>query len=323
MNWSFPLFRLFGIEIRIHWFMLLMIGVLLLQAAPGGMVALGFMVTGLLILLISILFHEFGHCWMAIRQRGHAEKILIWPLGGLSYVDYEHGPVQQIKVSGIGPLSSFVLAGIFFGILVATGVHWTWTLPLPYEGWIPGDYSVPQILLLQGARLNLYLGLFNLVVPAYPLDGGQVLFGLLTLRFGRLRAAQAMVFISVPVGAALALFGFSAGLIFLGLIGLQVIYEAFQLRYLIRIGELEAHPAFGGSSQQFEYMPDRPKKKGWLARWKEGRARRAIERESAKEDALRSKVDAVLDKVSREGIGSLSPAEKKILDDASRRGRGE
>ncbi|HVE41992.1 MAG TPA: site-2 protease family protein [Planctomycetota bacterium] len=323
MNWSFPLFRIFGIEIRVHWFMLLMIGILLLQAAPGGPVALGWVAAGLVILIISILFHEFGHCWMAIRQKGHAEKILIWPLGGLSYVDYEHGPVQQIKVSGIGPLSSFVLSGIFYGSLVGSGAHWDWGLLLPYENWVPAGYSVLQVILLIAARLNLFLGLFNLVVPAYPLDGGQVLFGLLTLKFGRLRAAQAMVFISVPVGAALALFGFSAGLIFLGLIGLQVIYEAFQLRHLIRIGELEAHPAFGGSSQQFDYMPDRPKKKGWFARWKEGRARRAVERESVKEDARRAQVDAILDKVSREGIGSLSPAEKKILDDASRRGRGE
>jgi hypothetical protein len=34
-------------------------------------------------------------------------------------------------------------------------------------------------------------------------------------------------------------------------------------------------------------------------------------------------VDEVLDKVSREGIGSLTSEEKRILDEASRRGRGE
>src|SRR5204862_7046586 len=100
MNWSFPLVRIFGIEIRMHWFMVLMIGILLLQAAPGGMVAIGFVAAGLVILILSILFHEFGHCWMAIRERGSAEKILLWPLGGLSYVHYEHGPLQTIKVSG-------------------------------------------------------------------------------------------------------------------------------------------------------------------------------------------------------------------------------
>jgi hypothetical protein len=36
MNWSFPLFRIFGIEIRMHWFMVLMIGILVVQAAPEG-----------------------------------------------------------------------------------------------------------------------------------------------------------------------------------------------------------------------------------------------------------------------------------------------
>jgi hypothetical protein len=185
------------------------------------------------------------------------------------------------------------------------------------------EYSIPQIFLLHGGRLNLYLALFNLCVPAYPLDGGQVLSGLLTLKFGRLRASQAMVGISIVVGAALALFGFSAGLIFLGLIGLQVIYEAFQLRYLIRIGELDQHPAFRAPSHEFDYMPDKPKRKGWFGRWKENRARKERVRESERADAARARVDEILDKVSREGIGSLSAAEKKILDDASRQRRGE
>jgi Zn-dependent protease len=281
------------------------------------------MAVTMVILILSILFHEFGHCWMAIRQGGSAEKILLWPLGGLSYVEYDHGASEQIKVAGIGPLSSLVLSAGCYGILYATGVAWNWSLLLPYEGWHPPGYSLVQIFLLHAARLNLLLALFNLVVPAYPLDGGQVLFGLLTLKFGRQRAAHAMVVISIPIGIALALFGFSAGLLMLGLIGLMVVYEAFQLRYLIRIGELEAHPAFGGPSRQFDYMPDKPKKKGWWARWREKRARAAAAREMAHEGELRARVDAVLDKVSREGLGSLSASEKKILDDASRRGRNE
>jgi Zn-dependent protease len=307
-----------------HWFMLLMIGVLMLQAGAGGGIAgVGLMTATMIILILSILFHEFGHCWMAIRQGGHAEKILLWPLGGLSYVDYEHGAAEQIKVAGIGPLSSLLLSAAFFGILVATGVKWTWSLVLPYEGWRPLEFSLVQVFILHAARLNLLLGLFNLCVPAYPLDGGQVLFGLLTLKFGRLRAANAMVVISIPIGIALALFGFSAGLLMLGLIGLNVVYEAFQLRHLIRIGELEAHPAFRGPSREFDYMPDKPKKKGWLARWRENRARKAMVRDAEHAAAERARVDIVLEKVSREGIGSLSAAEKKILDDASRRGRGE
>ena len=307
-----------------HWLMMLMIGILLVQSgAADGWAGIGLMLATMIILIVSILFHELGHCWMAVRQGGHAEKILLWPLGGLSYLDYEHGAKEQIKVAGIGPLSSFVLSAIFFGLLAATRVSWHWGLLLPWEGWRPVEFSLLQVFILHAARLNLILGLFNLCVPAYPLDGGQVLFGLLTLKFGRLRAAQAMVAISIPIGAVLALLGFSAGQLFLGFIGLSVIYEAFQLRYLIRIGELEAHPAYGGSTREFDYMPDRPKKKGWFARWRERRAMRSAVRETEREGKLSAEVDSILEKVSRDGIGSLSPSEKQILDEASRRGRKE
>ena len=91
------------------------------------------------------------------------------------------------------------------------------------------------------------------------------------------------------------------------------------------MGEIDAHPMFAGHPE-FDYMPgreDRPRKKGWFARWRENRARKAVARESAQAVVEREKVDAILEKVSREGIGSLSATEKKILDDASRRGRGE
>ena len=171
--------------------------------------------------------------------------------------------------------------------------------------------------------MNLLNALFNLCVPAYPLDGGQVLFGLLTLKYGRLRAAQTITVIALPIGAALAILGFAQNELILGFIGVSVIFEAIQLRNLIRTGDLEAHPGYRGSEQTYDYMPDRPKPKGFFARWRESRARKAIARESEKQDAMRAKVDAILEKVSREGIGSLSASEKKILDDASRRGRGE
>lgn len=305
--------------------MALMIGISVAQAAAStGLVGVGMALCTTAILIASILFHEYGHCWMAIRHHGHADKILLWPLGGLSFVDYERRPETQIKVSGIGPLSSLLLAAICLGALLATGVPWHWNLILPYESWLPGGMGLAQIFLMHAVRLNLMLALFNLVIPAYPLDGGQVLFGFLTLKFGRLRAAQAMVAISIPIGAAIAILGFAMGQIFLGFIGISVLYEAFQLRNLIRTGDLDAHPAMGGGSgSEFDYMPDRPKKKGWFARWKEKRARAAMAREEERDQASRARVDQVLEKVSREGIGSLTSDEKRILDDASRRSRGE
>jgi Zn-dependent protease len=259
---------------------------------------------------------------MAIHNRGSAEKILLWPLGGLSFIDYERSPQHQIQVSGIGPLSSLLLSALFFGILAATGIPMRWDYVLPFEHWMPREFSLTQIFLLHAARLNLILALFNLLIPAYPLDGGQVLFGFLSLKFGRLRAAKAMVFISIPIGAAIAFFGLSAGMIMLAFIGLSVIFEGVQLRKLIQAGDIDAHPVYGGGPE-FQYMPDRPEKKGFFAKWREKRARAAMARDAERNQAARARVDAVLEKVSREGIGSLTSEEKRVLDEASRRGRGE
>jgi len=63
MNWSFPLFRVFGIEIRMHWFMVLMIGILMLQVAPGGAVA---------VLVPGALEHQDAFARFADMAAGHA-----------------------------------------------------------------------------------------------------------------------------------------------------------------------------------------------------------------------------------------------------------
>jgi len=305
-----------------HWALALMILFYLIQGIDvGGAIGLGMMAVTMTILLVSILFHEFAHCWMAILLGGSAEDILLWPLGGLSTVSHSNSPGVEIKVAGVGPVSSFVLSGACFGGLVLSGARWDWLLLSPFDNWGLGDPSLVRMFLLHAARLNLYLGLFNLVVPAYPLDGGRVMFAFLTTRIGRQRAASVTAVLGMAIGILMSAWGIAKKEVTLALIGIWVFFQAWQLHRLVKMGDLDAHPGFGGAAE-FEYMPDRPKKKGFFARWREKRARKERVRESERDDAARAKVDAILEKVSREGIGSLSSAEKKILDEASRRNRG-
>ncbi|MBI3857891.1 MAG: hypothetical protein HY293_19610 [Planctomycetes bacterium] len=332
MRWTFPMFRIFGIPVRMHWLLAIMVAGRILQGwSQGGAWGLEWMTVTMVILMISILFHELAHCWMGIRLGGHAERILLWPLGGLATIDHTGRPAEQLKISGIGPISSFVLGGLCAVALLALRAPWSWNYLNPWTEWWPRELAAGvsefqyhvRGFLLHSVKLNLLLGLFNLLIPAYPLDGGQVLFSFLTLRYDRVRAAHALAAISMPIGLAMGIWGIAQEELNLILIGAWILIEAFQLRYLIRIGELDQHPAFGDRAPEFDYMPDPPRKKGWWARWREGRARKARVRESERADEARSKVDAILDKVSRQGIGSLSAAEKKILDDASRRKPGE
>jgi Zn-dependent protease len=327
MNWTFPIGRLFGIPIRMHWLLaILMAGRIVGSWSEFGLWGLQWMTATMAILMFSILFHELAHCWMGIRLGGHAEKILLWPLGGLAYVGHTGPPADQIKISGVGPLSSFVLGGLCAGALVATGASWTWRWLDPWAPWWPYGLTTAQGFLLHAVKLNFMLGMFNLLIPAYPLDGGQMLHSFLLARYGAHRAAVSASSIAIPVGIAMAVWGVAREEFNLILIGVWIMLEAFQLRYLAKIGELESHPAFGNAPPEYAYMPgpeDRPRRPGWFARWRQRRAAARLRREAVADAALRERVDAVLDKVSREGIGRLSAEERRILDQASRRTRGD
>ena len=318
MSWTFPLFRLFGIQVRMHWTMAILLAGQLIQGWSTNSLRWRAVTMG--ILFVSVLFHEFSHCWMARRRGGHAEEILLWPLGGLAYVGHSGSPRDELKVAGIGPISSFIFGGLCLGVLLGSGARWDWEYVNPFETWWFPALNDSQNYLIHGFRLNMYLGLFNLLLPAYPLDGGRVLFAFLTLRHGRRRAAELTSMIAIPIGVALAIWGVARSELYLILIGAWVLIESFQLRWLIKVGELEAHPGFGQISE-FEYVPDRPRRKGWFARWRERRAARREARRLAEDVMLRERVDLVLEKVTREGIGSLSSEERRILEEASRRSR--
>lgn len=324
LNWSFPLFKLFGIAVRIHWLLAVLLGIYIVQAgAEGGWTGAGIMSVTMGILLVSILFHELAHCWMAFRQHGGAESILLWPLGGLAHVHYPSTPRRQILVAGVGPLSSLLLSAACFAVLPLSGAGWDWSLLSPFESWRPHGLALWQIFVLHAARLNLLNGLFNLCVPAYPLDGGQVLFAFLSLRWGRPKAADLTAIISIPIGLALTVFGFAQHETLMVFLGLWVLYEAWQLRQLVRMDSLDGHPAFGSQDAAYNYFPEPEpyRRKGWFARWRERRAQERFRREERLEEDLQRRVDEVLEKVSRQGIGSLTPLERRVLEEASKRAR--
>jgi Zn-dependent protease len=322
MAWSFPLFRIFGIRVRVHFFLAIWLAALLLQGwVKGGLPGMGWHAGTLAILFATVLFHELAHCWMAIRVGAGAEEILLWPLGGMAYVGQTGSMRDEIKVAAAGPLSNFVLAGACLGALLLTGAPWDWNHLNPFAPWWQMS-SLAQTFLVHAVRINLILGLFNLCIPAYPLDGGRILFAWLTIRHGRHHAAVTTARIALVAGAVMAVWGLAQNDLMLILIGVWVLMESFQVLRLARMGEVGAHPAFGGAPEHDtgRAEPDRP---GFFARWRDRRESARAEREALEARELDLKVDEVLGKVSREGIGSLTPEERAILQRASERSRRE
>src|SRR5882672_7305703 len=280
MNLTFPLGRLFGIQVRVHWFYPVLVGMYVLRglADPGGgALLMGFYAGIMAGLLLTTLIHELGHCFGARSVGGHAEQILLWPLGGLAYVGHGGTPRNDIKVAAMGPLMHIPLAGIFAGLLLIWE-PWSWTYLNVFESWYP-FYPLSQTfwpnLMLGLFRLQLVLLFFNLLVPAYPLDGGRILTNLLLMRYGRDQAAKVTTFFSIPIGIAILIWGFQARDFLFGLLGVWILFEAWQIRKLVAAGQVDAHPMFAGQPE-FDYMPDRPVKKGFFATWREKRARASM-----------------------------------------------
>jgi Zn-dependent protease len=112
MSWAFTAFRAFGIPVKIHLlFIIVSLGLFLRQI--GGkdnplwwVDALVFIVV---LWFVVILLHEFGHCFGARSVGGDAKEILMWPLGGLAYVEVPHTPRANFISTAAGPFVNVLI----------------------------------------------------------------------------------------------------------------------------------------------------------------------------------------------------------------------
>ena len=173
---SFQIGRLFGVPLKLHVTMLVL---LLALVARLAFKENGLLVIGLLgLLLLSTVLHELGHVVAARRCRCRPIDIWLSPLGG--HVRYERlprNPRKELAIAAAGPAVNLVLAAVGFLVHVAVGG--------------PGEdlwRNVPRAF----GWVNIVFALFNLI-PAFPLDGGRVLRALLSPKLGRLRATAVPV----------------------------------------------------------------------------------------------------------------------------------
>jgi Zn-dependent protease len=112
LTWSFPLPRLFGVNIRVHvFFLLVVVGLPMREAfvkdALPGLWIEACVLMGLL--FGSVLLHEFGHCFGARAVDGDATEVLLWPLGGLASTEVPHTPRAHFITTAAGPAVNLLL----------------------------------------------------------------------------------------------------------------------------------------------------------------------------------------------------------------------
>ncbi|MFL5338675.1 MAG: site-2 protease family protein [Gemmataceae bacterium] len=126
VTWSFPLpWRPLGVTVRVHvLFPVVVVGVVLGVATATKLFAPNLWYQACLVFVALfgfVLLHELGHVIAARRLDGDAGEILLWPLGGLTFVDVPRSPRTYAWAALAGPAVNLLFAALFGGALVSLG----------------------------------------------------------------------------------------------------------------------------------------------------------------------------------------------------------
>jgi len=185
---SIRLFRFAGVDLFLHWSWFL-VAVYEIQSRQGRYSSLTWNVLEYLALFLIVMLHEFGHALACRQVGGTANQIVLWPLGGVAYVDPPPRPGATLWSIAAGPLVNVVLAPILFVVLqVGRSLGWAESSPDLYK------------LVVAVLTIDIVLLVFNML-PIYPLDGGQIFRSLLWFVLGRARSLMVATILGL-VGVA-------------------------------------------------------------------------------------------------------------------------
>src|SRR3989475_7667927 len=118
MSWSLPIFRIAGIQLRIHITFLLLIAWLAFgYYAQGGSAVAASRVIFVLLLFACVVLHEFGHALAAKAFGINTPDITLLPIGGVARLEpMPEKPAQALVIAPAGPMGNVVIAlGLFVG----------------------------------------------------------------------------------------------------------------------------------------------------------------------------------------------------------------
>lgn len=185
---SIHLFRVAGIDLFLHWSWFV-VAVIEIGSREGRYDSLVWNALEYLALFAIVLLHEFGHALACRQVGGTADRIVLWPLGGVAYVSPPQRPGATLWSIAAGPLVNVALMPVFFAaMMMSRSLGWPNAMPDAYQ------------LIRMVLGINVVLLVFN-ILPVYPLDGGQILRSLLWFVMGRARSLMVATIVGF-VGAA-------------------------------------------------------------------------------------------------------------------------
>jgi Zn-dependent protease len=223
MNRGVPLGRIAGIKITADWSVLVIAALVAWgvagAAVPGdargtpSWIAWIVGASVAVLMLASLMAHELGHALVARRRGMTIDGIRLWLFGGVAQMngDWMTGRTE-VLVAAIGPVVTFVIS--VFAVVA------TWLLVLA------GAPPLVVVVAEWVAAINILVLVFNLI-PAFPLDGGRILRGLIWMRtknrtaatIGAARAGRIFAVVLAGLGVLDLFFFDPVGGIWLMLIG--------------------------------------------------------------------------------------------------------
>jgi Zn-dependent protease len=213
MRGAIPLFRFAGIQVYLHftWFIVAALEVMQFAGRYSSPV------WGLLEylgLFCIVLLHEFGHALACRQTGGVADRIILWPLGGIAFVNPPPRAGAYLWSIAAGPLVNVILFPILSALLsAATNGQWMETNPNAF------------VFVRSLWQINALLLVFNLL-PIYPLDGGQIVRGLLWFAVGRVRSLKIASVIGMAGAVLLVLLAIQQRSIWLGILAFFILSQA-------------------------------------------------------------------------------------------------
>ncbi|MFN0053317.1 MAG: site-2 protease family protein [Planctomycetales bacterium] len=323
--WSFGLGSWLGVRLRVSWLMLLLLAYFLHEFGwQMGCALFG-------ALFISILLHEAGHIVAARVVEGSGDEILIWPLGGLAFVDHSQTPRTQFITAAGGPAVNLVLCllllpAVWSGEMLGRAFN-PLELPFGREGFGERGLLIDiQVLLFS---VNWMLLAVNLI-PAYPLDGGQMARSWFVSRFRGQLGTEMAVRAAFAVGIVLAVvavvvFKHMVLLSIAFMIVLLAMQESFQLQ--VAEGYDDSFMGYdfseGYTSLEKSERARRETRPGLVARWLEARRAEKLRKLEQQDQQVDVQLDEILAKVHERGMEALTASERRILKRASDRFRSK
>ncbi len=321
LGWSFKLFVIWGITVRMHLMTAIYVASLLLVSIPRGNAGLQYMLPSAAMLLLLVLLHELGHCFACRLVGGEADRIVMLPFGGLALTRPPHHWKAHLLTTVGGPMVHILLAPLLIAALFFAGMGSTVVFhplqPSLTVGAISSSSTLMhavKLTLWWAHYLNVILLAMNLLLVMYPFDGGRIVQELMWSRIGYRRAAERAVVIGFAGAMVLALVALLVGSVTLVLLAVFGAASCWLERRRLRgEDELTAESFAFGSGSWDDANGDE-------AAEGPSRAERKRQEQEAREQ---EELDRILAKIAASGLPSLTRAESKTLERITQKKRGE